>query len=52
MSQWQVFAALAIGVPLLLLILVSVLPCEGCRLRRERVARALTKMRNKESGKS
>jgi hypothetical protein len=52
MTQWQVFAVLVIGVPVLLLILASVLPCEGCRLRRERIARALTKMRHKESGKS
>ena len=50
MSQWTVFAALVIGIPLAIFLLATVLPCEGCRLRRERIARALEKLRAGQSG--
>lgn len=49
MTQWQVFIALAIGVPVLLFALAALLPCEGCRLRRERIARAIATLRHKEN---
>jgi hypothetical protein len=44
MSVWAVFALLVIGVPLMLVVIATILPCEGCRLRRERIAKALAKM--------
>jgi hypothetical protein len=47
MTQWQVFIALAIGVPILLFALAALLPCEGCRLRRERIARAVAAIKHK-----
>lgn len=49
MNQLQLFLGLVIGIPLLLLVLAAVLPCEGCRLRRERIARGLEKLRSRES---
>ncbi len=47
MSMWVVLALIVIGVPLALVALAAVLPCEGCRLRRERIARALANARAK-----
>lgn len=49
MTQWQIFAALVVGVPLLLFIAATILPCEGCRLRRERIARAMAQLKKKEN---
>jgi hypothetical protein len=45
MTTWGIFAVLVIGVPVLLIGLAAMLPCEGCRLRRERIARGLDKLR-------
>lgn len=48
MSQWQIFAALVIGIPVLLFTVAALLPCEGCRLRRERIARAIATLRERQ----
>ena len=49
MTQWAIFAIFVVGAPLGLLLLAVALPCEGCRLRRERIARALAKLRTGQS---
>lgn len=48
MTQWQVVAALVIGIPLLLFVVAALLPCEGCRLRRQRIARAIATLRERQ----
>lgn len=45
MSQFQLLIGLLIGGVLMLVVLAAILPCEGCRLRRERIARGLAKLR-------
>ncbi|NKB43311.1 MAG: hypothetical protein GKS03_03435 [Alphaproteobacteria bacterium] len=49
MTQWQIFAALVVGVPLVLFAVAALLPCEGCRLRRERIARTIAMWREREN---
>lgn len=49
MTLWVVVAVIVIAVPLALAALALALPCDGCRLRRERIARAVEKLREAES---
>lgn len=45
MSNLQLFIGVVLGSLVFLIALMVVLPCEGCRLRRERIARGLAKLR-------
>ena len=45
MTQWTVALALVVGVPAIILGIALILPCEGCKKRRERIARAYKRAR-------
>lgn len=45
MSNFQLFIGLVVGSLIVIVGLAMLLPCEGCRLRRERIARGLAKLR-------
>lgn len=47
MSNLQLFIGLVVGVLVFLIALAAILPCEGCRLRRERIARGIAKLRTR-----
>lgn len=48
MMHLPLIIGLVVGVVAVLIALAAVLPCEGCRLRRERIARGLARLRAKE----